>query len=330
MLSHQPAGRAGFFSSAKRLTLLPGTHISPGRVAGYYIDLRLKTHVAEWPPPWLDRPRMPHVAACQWGLGAYEHYLAGEGDQWLTAAIDAGRYLLRSQTRGGRDDGGWPHNFSIHTYRLVPPWLSAMAQGEGASLLTRLFLETDEEQFADAAVRALRPLSVSTEDGGVQTRLADGPFLEEYPTNPPSFVLNGAFFSLWGCYDVWVGMSDSAVGRMFEDHLTTLCQNLYRWDTSYWSRYDLYPHPVVNVASSAYHLLHRSQLRAMNLIAPRSELADTLARFERYAASRPERTRAHAQKVLFRLLVPRNKLLARFRMSSGAAAELELLLNLIQ
>jgi hypothetical protein len=178
---------------------LPGTRIAPDRVAGYYIDLRLKAHVAQWPPSWLERPQLPHVAVCQWGLGAYEHYIAGDGERWLTAAIDAGRYLIDSQTCGDSQDGGWRHDFpTTHTFQLVPPWLSGMAQGQGASLLTRLYLETKEDQFAEAALRALRPLSVPTEEGGVNARLDGGSFAEEYPTHPPSFVLNGAFFALWG------------------------------------------------------------------------------------------------------------------------------------
>ena len=41
--------------------------------------------------------------------------------------------------------------------------------------------------------------------------------------------------------------------RLFEEGVTTLARNLHRWDTGQWSRYDLFPHPVPNVASPAYH-----------------------------------------------------------------------------
>lgn len=111
------------------------------------------------------------------------------------------------------------------------------------------------------------------------------PFPEEYPTTPASFVLNGGIFAYWGYYDVAHGLDDAVARQAWEDGVEMLARNIHRWDTGYSTRYDLYPHPVANVASSMYHVLHVSQLRAMQRIAPRSELGDALGRWERYQAS---------------------------------------------
>ena len=295
---------------SKSAPLLPGRYVDGERVRGYYIDLAVRARFPGRVPLWVT-PGNWHVATCQAGLASYERFLAGDGDAWLEGAIAVGRWLIDQQTRGGRQDGGWPHlDAYAHTFDLDPPWLSAMAQGEGASLLVRLNLETGEEVFADAARRALRPLARSTVDGGVQATLDGRAFPEEYPTSPPSFVLNGAFFALWGYYDVWLGLGDEEAGHDFRDGVETFAANLHRWDTGRWSRYDLYPHPVVNLASPSYHRLHISLLRAMNEIAPRPEFAETLARFEGYAVSNVNRSRAFLGKAVFRVVVPRNKLFA--------------------
>ena len=273
---------------------------------GYHIDLRVKAHGGGWDPARSAKHAF-WVITSQWGLGAYERYLAGEGDEWLDTALRVGRFVLERQ----REDGGWAHDVPFpHTFRLRPPWLSAMAQGEAASLLVRLHRETGDAVFAESALRALRPMAVPSDAGGVLARLDGGPFLEEYPTSPPSYVLNGAFFAVWGCYDVWKGLGDSEAGRLFEDTLGTLAGNIGRWDTGFWSRYDLHPHPIPNVASSLYHVLHLSQLEATDRIAPRPELTAARERWERYFESRVNRSRAFAQKVVFRLLVPRNPRLA--------------------
>jgi heparosan-N-sulfate-glucuronate 5-epimerase len=311
---HQPRREsAGLLSSARSFFLPLGPHIAPGRARGYYIDLRVKASTPSWPPRSLAPEAEPlWVDVIQWGLGAHERYLAGEGEQWLQGALALGEHLLREQQRGGVRDGGWMHPRPFpHTFRLPPGWLSAMAQGEGASLLVRLHLATREARFAEGARRALGPLRVATGEGGVQAMLDGSPFPEEYPTDPPSFVLNGAMFALWGCYDVAVGLSDGEWARAFEEGVDALAANLHRWDTGYWSRYDLAPHPVTNVASSFYHSLHINQLEAMSLIASRPALEEGRARFQRYAASRVNRWRAFLHKVLFRLVVPRNRLLAR-------------------
>jgi hypothetical protein len=304
---------AGFFSSASSFFLPVGSQIEPGAVRGYYIDMRVKADAPRWPPDWLpDRVGQLHVDTIQWGLGCHERHLAGEGDQWLQSAVQVGEHLLREQESDGPRRGGWTHLHPYkHTYPLDPPWLSSMAQGEGASLLVRLALATGDERFAQAALLALEPLRVPTEQGGTQTQLGGRPFPEEYPTIPPACVLNGAIFTLWGLHDVGAGLGDDRAATGFAEGVETLVTNVQRWDTGYWSRYDLFPHPVLNPASSFYHALHCSQLDAMHRIAPHDELARTRQRWEGYAASPTCRRRAFARKALFRLAVPRNKLLAR-------------------
>ena len=83
------------------------------------------------------------MAVPQWGLGAYERYLAGDGEQWLAAAVAAGRYLVAEQAREGELGGAWFEPFDYpHTFDVRGPWISAMAQGQCASLLVRLHRET--------------------------------------------------------------------------------------------------------------------------------------------------------------------------------------------
>jgi hypothetical protein len=180
-----------------------------------------------------------------------------------------------------------------------------MAQGEGASLLVRLHAATGDDRFATAARRGVGPMGVPVERGGVQTDLDGGPWYEEYPTTPASYVLNGGIFALWGLRDVGAALSDDPTRRAFEAGLDCLAANLHHWDTGWWSVYDLYPHRARNVSSPAYHELHVAQLRAMEAVEPQPEVARTLARFEHYAASRASRARALAAKVAFRLAVPR-------------------------
>jgi heparosan-N-sulfate-glucuronate 5-epimerase len=298
---------AGFFSSAKSFFLPVGEHFAPGAVRGYYIDLRVKTSTPKRHPGEATL----HVGSIQAGLGCFERYLSGEGDAWFNAARGYAAELVSSQQSDGPLAGGFIHRAPLrHTYALRPPWISAMAQGQAASLLVRIFQETGEQRLADSARRALEPLGVDVGAGGVSAMLDGGRFPQEYPTQPPSHVLNGGIFAIWGLYDVGVALSDAPARAGFETALDTLVENLYRWDVGYWSRYDLFPHPKTNVASSFYHDLHVNQLRAMHRIAPRHQLAETSERWARYAASPACRWRAVAHKASFRVLVPRNRLLA--------------------
>jgi hypothetical protein len=296
-----------FFSSSFEQPI--GAQVGDGAVRGYYIDLRVKAWTSDWPAAWRWPPgEQSWIAFAQLGLGAYERWIAGDGEQWLSLSRKVGEVLVDNQIEGGPRAGAWEHRFDLpHTYELRAPWISAMAQGEGASLLVRLHAATGEERYSEAAMRALGPLAVPSEEGGTMALLDGKPFPQEYPTSPPSFVLNGGLFAMWGWYDVALAFDDADARSAFEDAVDTLARNVHRWDSGWWSLYDLYPHPFANPASFAYHELHIAQLEAMNKIAPRPELAEAAARFARYESSQWKRARAFMTKAAFRLLVPRRR-----------------------
>ncbi len=180
----------GFFSSAKSFALPAGTRFGPEGVRGYYIDLRVKAEEAVWPHASLGRleDRL-WVRVHQWGLGAYERYLAGEGEKWLRNAMEVGRYALSQQVRGGPRDGLWLNRLPYtKTFQLPAGWPSAMAQGEGASLLARLHLETGEERWADAARRAVAAMRLPSSRGrrAGPPRWARRGRRSTRPTRPPT------------------------------------------------------------------------------------------------------------------------------------------------
>jgi heparosan-N-sulfate-glucuronate 5-epimerase len=282
-----------------------GRNISYDSIRGYYIDLTAKSELE--PSETTIKHARLHVVQCQWGLGCYDRFLAGDGERWLQAALRIGRHLLNEQEGGdGPLAGAWRHSHPFpHTYRLPPGWMSAMAQGEGASLFVRLYLETMDESFAEGALRALKVLDRSVGDGGVRTELRGGPFLEEYPTEEPSYVLNGAIFAAWGYYDVARGLGQADMQAQFDAVIATIAANLDLWDTGYWSRYDLFPHRIVNVAAPWYHLLHIEQLRVLEAMTGRSELAVVSDRWQDYYRTPLKRARALMQKAAFRVAVPK-------------------------
>jgi heparosan-N-sulfate-glucuronate 5-epimerase len=312
-LLRRESGDPGFFNSARAFGAPIGTQLgTPERPRGYYIDFSEKATSPTWPPPWLAPPaEQLHVTTVQWALGAFERFLRGDGEQWLRAARDAAEHLLAMQESDGPTDGAWLHRFPMpHTFRLDPPWVSGITQGEGASLLIRLHLETGDGRYAEGARRALAPMRVPSPAGGVLVDVGGLPLFEEYPTDPPSLVLNGEIFALWGLFDAARTGVDPDAEKRFDRGLAGLVSIVDRYDTGHWSLYDLYPHPVPNVAGPFYHLLHIHQLTVLNRLAPHPAIESVRDRFRSYLDSRLHRARALSEKVAFRLLVPRNRALA--------------------
>lgn len=263
---------------------------------------------------------MGHVPLAQLGLGHFERYAATEDEQQLAFARAAGDHLVATQVReAGAHLGGWRHTFPyVHRAPLQPPWLSAMAQGEAASLLTRLATETGDEQYFEAAVLALHPLRVPVQSGGVLGDLDGMPFPEEYPTTPQSHVLNGAIFALWGVRDVALATADADAERLHDEVLATLRATCTRWDTGRWSRYDLFPNPPQNVSSSFYHHLHISQLKALHILYGAPEFGALADRFEAYEANPLLRGIAFTRKVSYRIAIPRHRISKDTQASTGS------------
>ncbi len=90
-------------------------------------------------------------------------------------------------------------------HHLTKYWSCAMAQGQAMSLLSRAYRLTRKQQYRSSALRALPALRVAVTKGGLRRCFFGNcarPFYEEYPTSPPSYVLNGFMFTLIGLYDL--------------------------------------------------------------------------------------------------------------------------------
>jgi hypothetical protein len=283
-------------------------------LSGYYNDLTLEVRTSN-AVDGLERLRQlvtdPHVnltSVAQLGIGAWQ--LARDEPDWLKVTTAAARWLASQLDDNGRLVFRWA---MPHTYELEPPWISAMTQGEAVSLFVRAAPEDDSpHELFSAAARAVLPLlGAST----VVAQTPEGPVLQEYPTNPPAHVLNGWIFGLWGLYDLAImgegdfvpaevaGLASSA----FDQGVSALAARLPRYDTWGWSRYDLFPHPIVHVASPFYHRLHIEQLRATNALAPNHVFEQTAARWERSAATLVGQAAAVSRKAAFRIVRPRSR-----------------------
>src|SRR5690242_12109761 len=92
--------------------------------------------------------------------------------------------------RFAEDGGGLPYRFPMaHTFPLEAPWYSSLAQGEAASLLVRAARIFGRPELYELADLLAKPL-LDTESALV-VATPQGLVLQEYPTFPPSHVLNG-------------------------------------------------------------------------------------------------------------------------------------------
>jgi heparosan-N-sulfate-glucuronate 5-epimerase len=243
------------------------------------------------------------IAIAQYALGNYNLFRR-TGDvarqkqfflsaDWLVAQLETNPHGLAV----------WNHQFDWE-YRntLKAPWYSALAQGQGVSVLVRAHVESGEMRYLVAAQHALacfyRPMS----EGGVAFTDDRGDlWFEEYIVSPPTHILNGFIWASWGVYDYFLATRDRAAQDLFSRAVQTMVRNLDCYDLGFWSLYERSGTRLPMVASTFYHRLHIVQLRIMHRLTGEKKFAQLADRWEGYTRSRSNRTRALCYKSAFKL-----------------------------
>jgi heparosan-N-sulfate-glucuronate 5-epimerase len=230
------------------------------------------------------RPVYNPVTVAQHGLQQLSYFVLTGSRTHLRRAVQAARWFEQTQDRR---TGKWLYRFRWRVVRtrltLRTPWASAMAQGQAMSLLARVYLATGERHYLAAAARAMRPLLRSVRRGGLVARLHGRPWYEEYPTSPPSFVLNGFMFTLLGLHDVGSVRSSSEAHALYRRGLQTLVASLQLYDTPAGSLYHLVDRRYV--APLRYQRLHVKLLSALLAISPEPELRRYRNRWRRFGTA---------------------------------------------
>ena len=245
------------------------------RVAEYPIDMALK---AEYTGEF-DEENIPlvlidghfsylPVTIAQHALGNYDQYLRTRNPLYLRRVLGSANWLVKSLVEFRSGQWGWVNNHDVPLYFLKKPWLSALSQGQALSVLVRAYLETQDEKYREAGQKALKTFSVPVGEGGVLAKWQGFDFFEEYPTEPPSFVLNGFIFALWGLWEFQLITRSPEALAHYQAGIRTLecCLHEYQISSLNWSRYDLYPFQTPHIASIFYHKAHIQQLKAMALL----------------------------------------------------------------
>jgi hypothetical protein len=251
---------------------------SYSRVERYYLDLRAKTlrPIEQVVTGHGDVLAPSATTLAQCALGWWERHVDGEpaAEAEFLGAVK----LLENAGESFEDSLVWRYDVAVRKYGVTGKWFSAMAQGQAASVLVRAHLLTGVERFAYAAVAAARAMTAHGERLQITRRLAAGVAYEELPSNPPSLILNGWIFALWGLHDVATALDLASCRDAFDLGAATLASYLGLYDHGWWSRYSLFPGDV-DLAKPSYHTVHADQLAVMHGLTGLSEFADMAARW---------------------------------------------------
>ncbi|MGO1385759.1 MAG: D-glucuronyl C5-epimerase family protein [Arachnia sp.] len=109
---------------------------------------------------------------------------------------------------------------------LEPGWRSGLAQGAALGVMAELATATGDNSWLDVGEEVLNSFDVPLTDGGFLNREDDFLWFEEYPTTPPTTVLNGHLEAIIGL-DLWERKTGSQKARdLFNEAIGDLEANL--------------------------------------------------------------------------------------------------------
>ncbi|NQT81553.1 hypothetical protein HQ563_00900 [bacterium] len=244
------------------------------------------------------------AAIAEYGLGNYNLFCRmgdpGRRRRFLLVAD----WLVANLEENSAGLWVWNYHFDWD-YRtlLKAPWYSALAQGLGLSLLVRAHRETDRSAYLEAAERSFETFLKTTDEGGVSYIDGKGyTWLEEAVIDPPTHVLNGFVWAMWGVYDYYLYTRSREAERLFAETVRTLKDNLHRFDVGFWSLYELSGSRMKMLASPFYQRLHIVQLSVMHRLTGEPVFAKFARRWELYRRSRTKRAVALGCRALFKLV----------------------------
>lgn len=223
------------------------------------------------------------IAQYALGIMAFIDINSPVNNSEVSKYLNLSDWLVKNQIVDQRNVGVWQYLIDFPNYGLRAPWISALAQGQAISVLTRAYIITKDSSYLEAADRALLSFNYAYNDGGVTCWTAGDTWYEEYPSSQESHVLNGFIWALWGIYDYYRATSNPKALGMWENGVETLLRNLAYYDCGFWSVYDLYHK---NLASNHYHCrVHIPQLEAMYGLTGESTFREYSQRWKDYSTS---------------------------------------------
>jgi hypothetical protein len=241
------------------------------------------------------------LLSAQCGLKSYGRFLRGENS--LKEAVSYANNLVDLQDKNGGFAYPFKYNYYLTKKDLPVGWISGMTQGQGLSLLARVYMLTRDEKYLASGIKALKVLGTPVDEGGVKSTLVDLDsslsdyiFFEEYVSRPSSYTLNGFLFALLGLYD-WsqiptpIEAQQSYARELFSGGIRTLEKILPYYDFGRLSCYDLgyitFKADPPNFSNS-YHGVHIYLLHALYLLTGIPTLKDYEERWVKYAQDPPE------------------------------------------
>jgi hypothetical protein len=189
------------------------------------------------------------VTTAHYAIGCYYEYRRTGSAAARRIYLNQIRYLRSHYETPSPGLAAYRYDFPW-SYGLAPGWHSGLAQGQVISALVRYHYDTGDSTVLPL-IRALERFMVLPESAGglAVTSPEGGLWIEEFPSSPPSYVLNGFISATFGLYEFTrLFPDDEAARASLYEAIASIKRSVAAYDTGRWATLDRHssPYPGAN------------------------------------------------------------------------------------
>ena len=154
----------------------------------------------------------------------------------------------------------FPHyytNFDFPNFNVKNPWRCGLAYAQIISVYLRAYLKLKNTEYLIKAEKLIElAYSKKTENELVCYTPEGYPWVEEYPSKPSSYVLNGFISVIISLYEFDIVSGNNEKSEMLLEYENTLFNYIEKYDLGYWFFYSLSKKTLL---TKDYMILHKYQ-----------------------------------------------------------------------
>jgi len=221
----------------------------------------------------------------QYALACYNNYIETWDDAVKDIFLKQVQWLKTNYTVIDDNTIGYQYDFSWAPYGLSTGWYSGLAQGQIISVFTRAYDLTGDKTLIPLMVKAKNLMLLPVTEGGLMAYTPEGYiWIEEYPSEKPSLVLNGFVSSVVGLYDyISFFPEDENTRYYFNQCIDSLKKTITCYDTGDWLIYDRYQDNLLQPVNERYMRFQAKQMEQMYNIANDTYFFELYNKFRDYS-----------------------------------------------
>ena len=190
------------------------------------------------------------VTISQFAICAAEQWRKMGSAEARKVFLDQIHWLKTHATSDDQNGAYYAYHFPWAGYGLAADWRSGLAQGQAISALIRYYRYIGDPDVLSLICKLKTFMLLPEDKGGVVATSPEGmPWIEEYPSTPPSYVMNGFISAIFGLYEYCQLFPEDEDARgQLSQMLQSVKLSLPAYDTGDWALLDRYrePYPRAN------------------------------------------------------------------------------------